>query len=68
MKTKVDLKVTLSLNRKAMKREIQQLVEVCANLLDVQELYDIEINPGNQPIPLMVEHHFVEKLTTIKLT
>lgn len=62
MKTKIDLKLTLSLSRKASKKEVRELIEICAYLLDVQGLYGVGINPCNQQLPLKVEHHFVGRL------
>jgi hypothetical protein len=66
LKTKLDLRIRLSLNRKASKPEIKALIKYIANdLLDTQRngkhLYDIEWGAHPQH-PLKVEHHFVSRL------
>jgi hypothetical protein len=61
MKSKINLQLTLSLNRRASKKEIHKLIELCASILDTRQLYDAEINPDNEKLPLKVEHHFVDR-------
>ena len=65
MKTFIDLRLRLKLNRKCSNKEVWEVVDFIANhLLDVDDLYHHEF--GAQEMKLKVEHHFVSRLRTAK--
>ena len=61
MKTYLNLRLRLKLNRQCSKGEISEiLIFIADHLLDVDELYQKEF--GSQETKLKIEHHFLSQL------